>query len=226
MSEQFIIYCNGCRRQTNHLLKASHLVEEYVDIESEDAIYTTFNGSTDYQIVICKGCEGVTYRSIISGPDASSGNPLLVYDNRIERFYPERLENQLPLKSIPAIPQHIRLMYREVVEAYNSGLRVLVAGGLYELLKNISSSLNSEQENMDAFMQELTSRGLITQELAAALKMISFLGERAIALKNIPDTAELKEAIGLMETALEQLYMLPGRRIRLQEKLTNKFIRE
>lgn len=197
-----------------------------MEVEQEGEVHSEFLGSIDYQIVICKGCEGVTYRSVIDGPDATEEDPLINFQTTIERCYPERLETQLPLKSIPGVPQQIKLLHREIVDGYNTGLRVLCAAGIVELLKHISSGLTAGEASVEVRLQELATRGLITTELAEALKMISFLGLRALALKNIPDQGELNDAIRLIETAMEQIYSLPGQRIRLQEKLTDKFIRE
>jgi len=44
-------------------------------------------------------------------------------------------------------------------------------------------------------LQDMAGGVLIRGELAGALKMISFTGLRALALKNIPDQSELKVVI-------------------------------
>lgn len=214
------VFCNSCSGPTQHVVKTSFEVKDY----EGDMCEASLDSVTNYQVIQCAGCETVSFRQVSN---------FFVEGGSFYTYYPSRLKDWLTEKTVVGLPPHIRRVYREILDAYNAELVVLCASGLRTLVEGLCNHFQIVEKDgtgkpvaLGIRIRELSMRRLIPSSLADALRAHKELGNDAVHNLVAPSKEELKLAIGLIETAFENLFNVATRHHELGDKMTRRIIGE
>lgn len=225
MSGNSKFFCNNCNTRTNHSIICEHKVFDVEEYETDGIKQSQHLGTTCFQILECKGCEDISFRKydvLKNVFKANENHDFILAEEKFEVFYPERIQNFLSEKSIVGLPPSLRRAYREVIDSFNYDLRILCAAGLRALVEGICLHFGIKTKTLKSKIEGLSSRGLISKELSDSLNVHKFLGNYALHRLEIPESHELKMAIGLIEFCLETLFIVPHSHRTLKESLTKR----
>jgi hypothetical protein len=223
-------FCNRCNGQTNHTVKAEYIVDDTAEIENGGVIESHFLGSYTYQIIECNGCEAISYRNIdflnnFMYIDDFTGKYEFSNGKSFETYFPERLENSILEKRIVGMPNLLRRAYQEVIQCYQSDLRILCSAGLRAMIEGICNHYKIVGNNLKERIDALGKSGLISAELSNSLHAHRFLGNNAMHQLSFAEKDELKDAIELIEITIETLFGVPERNKELSKKITERVSR-
>jgi hypothetical protein len=150
------IYCNSCRKNTNHSCLAEHYYIYPPDLPDEGEIDPnegeldsdnreidldeTLREMVGCRLWICAGCDVGTleeYASFVFGSDPQTFDKQ-TYDST---YIPDRYVRHLQEKQYEALPKPIQSIYREVIRSFNAELHLLCAMGIRALLEGICANL-------------------------------------------------------------------------------------
>jgi hypothetical protein len=225
--KKFKAFCNRCNGLTNHIVKAEHNIDESAEIDNDGVIESHYLGSFSYQIIECNGCDSITYRSIDFFPDfldmdESTGNWTVSNGKTFETYFPDRLENSMIEKRIVGIPNLLKRAYQEVLQCYNSDLRILCSAGLRAMIEGICNHHQINGPTLKDRIDALGKNGLISTELSKSLQAHRFIGNKALHQLSFAEKNELKDAIELIEITMENLFGVPDRHKELSKKITDR----
>jgi hypothetical protein len=216
-------YCNACKGFRNHTIQ--HNYDKGIEtMEADGTVHLVSH--CENQILTCDGCGHVTFRSLEILPnfwDFDEKTQTWSTDDKvIERLYPERLKDFRQARVIPGMPEALRQVYHETVEAYNAGLFLLCSTGMRYLTDAICNHYRIQGSTIEIRIQTLTKNGIINRQEAAALNAHKFLGNDAME-NQIPATREeLSLALQLIETILNNLFAMPQLRSKLAAEITRR----
>jgi len=127
----------------------------------------------------------------------------------------------LPIKQLVNTPQNIRTIYRETIDALNSGSLILCSGGIRAIVEGVCNDKGITKgtvingagksivsKNLNGKIEGLHTAGYLTPENAAILHELRFLGNEALHSLSAPSHEELKIAINIVEQTLDNIYEL------------------
>ena len=198
--QEFKIRCYNCERITNHIVKLS--LEK---IFENDKFFSGFT----YQIIECKGCEMVSFRSASQSTDkyyvTDDGN----YEFPINQLiYPHRDEDTIATKEFLDLPRSIRDTYEETIHCFNYGCRILCGAGLRAVIEYLCVENGLKKGNLADKIRKLQKKGILTEKHADTLHELRLIGNDAVHNKVEPTTEELKNAIDIIEHTFESIYNL------------------
>ena|SRR3989344_5203970 len=191
------IYCNICKLETNHQeeWRKDHIEYPFKEDDS-------FQLDISYQLFTCKGCDFPTLRTttIPSEPDFDI----------IVNYYPKRNERVIRKSfSDTLLPQKIKLILNETLEAYNNEQRLLCASGIRSIIEAVCSNENIEIKGLDKKIDALEEKGIITTVLKEGLHENRLLGNKSVHQIEVFEDRELLAAIELIQMLLESHYIMP-----------------
>lgn len=221
------IQCNSCHGSRNHTILFNYSTEDIETIEEE----THLVSRTEYQVLQCNGCESITYRTIDIYPnflelDTSQREFKTLPYKSFDKFFPERINDLLDEKKFAGLPTNLKFVYREVIDGYNIGQRILCAVGLRALVEGVCNHLGIDVKPLNAKITNLQTIGYLGKDLSESLRTHKFLGDKAIHEFATPEKEELRYAIELIEIMLESIFNVPDKHKRLSELLTKRVSKE
>lgn len=205
------LYCNNCKRETHHKLKASHL-RQYREVNGEPPDdYLVFWEDFEYRFWICCGCDTATLE------EAYTNIGMIVPPHGDQTWtsvlYPKRMTGYLPQKRFRQLDKKLGAIYREVIESFNSDLRILCAMGLRALLEGICADKEVSGEDLYHKIDGLKTH--LPSNIVESLHSFRFMGNVAAHKLQAPQRPELQLAIEVMEDLLNFLYELEYKARRL-----------
>ena len=128
MSNKIRVLCEQCCKETNHEVLATQTTTSPHEDE--------YNWSIDYQIVMCCGCDTVSFREATFTEfdyDPGTGEPIPTV-----KLYPPRIAGRRPLENDYYLPPTIRRIYLEILSAMNNSSVILAAIGLREQIATVA----------------------------------------------------------------------------------------
>jgi hypothetical protein len=214
--------CNRCKIKTNHLVLFSSSDEDVVEINGE----RHFLSVTTYKVVSCNGCESVTFLKTEGYPnfyelDKSRGGLKSGY-KEVKYYFPERVIFLLEEKKFVGMSPELKLIYREVIDGFNHGQRVLCAVGLRTLVEGTCKFLKLDGKNLNEMIKNMEASEHLSKSLINSLDSHRYLGNKAVHEFQIPEKEELIHAIELVEQMLNLIFNIPDRAQRLKELIENR----
>lgn len=206
------IYCNECKRRTFHAVELSSQTTEFLEEWDVDIFGT-------WELLCCEGCREYTMRVSYSPSedlDPDTGEPI----NSVVSFLPERKEGWIETIELDHLPETLRQICRESVEALNKGLLTLCAGGLRAVVEGICQDQGVHSglvkrgdkevtsRKLDGRISGLHQRGILTKAQAETLHAVRFLGNDALHELARPSKRELVTAVDIIRHALYSLYSI------------------
>jgi hypothetical protein len=198
-----LLPCPDCSKETSHLVLASYDVV----LAWENNIYT----SHQHQVIQCQGCLGVTFREgsqcsedIESYDD--NGKPTYV---EFQKLYPSRVAGRSALAGACYLPDKVRRIYGETCRALAGEQPVLTGVGIRAVLEAVCQERRARGKNLEARIDELVRRGVLTSKGAETLHSTRLLGNLAAHAVQAHSIEELSAAMDVAEHLLTSVYVLP-----------------
>jgi hypothetical protein len=186
------------------------------DEEIENGRYS-ISWFDDYQIIMCRGCDTISFRQI--SWFSEDWNP---YHNGETYYqYPERkLKKSLEIQRLPS---EVDSLYHEVIDAYNVGAYTLAAGGLRALIEAVCSTKGikkgnvpneksdgsiefKRKTNLEGKIFGLQESGYISIKQIDVLHELRFLGNVALHEIKKPAQDQIEVAFKIIESLLENIF--------------------
>ena len=200
MDKQY--YCRICKGKRNHKL----LQKEDRTINTED-----FCCTESFSIIQCLGCNSMSFLRIYGDEDMKvtdehTGEPDY-YDE--EEIFPKYIAGGIEIITMTYyLPEKVRNIYQETVEALKNDLYILAAGGLRTIIEAICNELRIKKRDISKKIDELLNKKHLTKAQINRLHSVRFLGNDAL---HEVDTPKKKDVYGLFEIInhlLEELFIL------------------
>lgn len=201
MNEKTKSFCQRCDFETNHsiLFKVSYRSDEE---EGYDYLI-------EYMVVKCLGCESISFREEFndiegSFPDAN-GN---WYPEITVTTYPKRNKVVKRLNNRHILPEKIRLIYEEAINAYNADCPILTGVAFRAVIEAICIEENITGNNLEKKINNLVRQKLITEKEAKRLHSIRFIGNDSVHEMKVPKEKSLKTVLNIIEHLLNNIYLI------------------
>jgi len=190
--------CASCDRKTFHQVLHKHVDSEY-----------EYRMDTVHEMLRCRGCHTLSFRKVVI--DHESG----YFDHEDEwqspqevTCYPRVLEGYSELEDIADVPQPVRDIYSQSVQAIRDDANILAGIGLRATVEAICNDRSIAGRNLEKRIDGLAKAGLISHKDAERLHAIRFLGNDAAHDIKTTKTANLLIALRIIEHLLVTLYIL------------------
>lgn len=190
--------CASCDRKTFHEVLHRHVHSEH-----------EYRMDTLHEMLMCRGCHAVSFRKVVV--DLESG----YFDHDDEwqapeevTCYPRILEGHTELQDVTDVPQPVRDIYLQSVQAIRDDANILAGIGLRATIEAICNDRSIAGRNLEKRIDGLGRAGMISQKDAERLHAIRFLGNDAAHEIKTADTGNLLIALHIIEHLLITLYVL------------------
>ncbi len=190
--DKYRVYCNSCKKYTNHILLFSHSKHDQYDELFVDCTYNLF---------ACAGCDSVTLEEVEEVDGLNAFEP-----ERCTYYYPKRNEESKEKKVFYKMPQSLCNIYDEIIDAYNEELDVLCAAGLRSLVEGICAESGIQGQDLPEKINALEAT--LPEHIIDVFHELRFMGNNAIHRLTPPERSDLKLAIDIVEAILHFLYEL------------------
>lgn len=204
------LFCNECKSETNHVLRGEHQRKDFEENEYGELVHWE---ETNSRLWICSGCDTGTLEVAwtCQGNQDHQGEQLY-----ISEYHPRRNAQDLSLKRFRQLPEALGDLYLETIQAFNSGLYLLCAGGLRALLEGICQDKEIKGQNLEKKIDGLDS--MLPTNIVQHLHGFRFMGNEALHNLAAPEPDEVRIAIEVMEDLLNFIYELDYKASRLMQK--------
>jgi Domain of unknown function (DUF4145) len=221
--EPFWVTCASCGQQSRKHQILHEKVIEYTDEPNGATLRKEF-----HRFVECMGCGTTKY--VISDLDCEQ------YDAQEENFsvYPDApgkgtrrpaaisRDQATDDDGSMLIPAPVWKMYKETVDALNTGIKTLAAGGLRATVEAICLDKNITTGNLQTKIEELARQDLLTSTQAELLHEERYLGNAALHELATPSGQDIEDGLGIVEGLINTIYILPSKAKRLKARRAAK----
>src|SRR4029077_12094523 len=192
------VVCASCGHQAKkHRVLYEKTITVYDDEPPEPPI-----GEVYHRLAECMGCESIKYvvsNSSFDDPGETGETNVEVYPDA-----PGRGQQRVALISQDdatdddgklLIPVSVWKMYKETIDALNANIRTLAGGGLRATVEAICLGNQIMQENLQAKIDELVKRGLLTAAQAELLHEERYLGNAALHELETPSAQDIEDGL-------------------------------
>ncbi len=167
-------FCRTCKGKRNH--KSLFSKKTSSDYEEE-----RFNWHEDFEIIECLGCETISFLKVYTDDNMAETNDegKWVYYSDYE-VYPNIIEDIEPILHTHFLPQAIRNIYFEAVQAYKVNAFILTAGGLRAIIEALCNHLDIKKGTLSSRIDLLHKKSYLTLSESKRLHSIRFLGNDAL----------------------------------------------
>lgn len=198
-------YCRVCQHTTNHEIYAE---------KSQSSSPDDYPESVSYQIVECLGCTTISFRQVTFDYGSAYPKNHDYEDDDNEWIVPEDvsvfpkfIKNHKSLEWW-ALPDIVRKIYQELLEAFRSNEKILAGLGLRATIEAVCNDLNIDGKSLEARINKLATNGYISKKDAERLHGIRFMGNDAAHEIKMPQEESLSVALKIVEHLLSSVYIL------------------
>lgn len=198
------IPCIQCSGKTEHVVVAS--VDRSGYVQKYDL---SWNDS--YQIVKCRGCKTLSFRSTATNSEDYVQIDVDEYEHAInEKLFPSRLEGLKGLgDDVIYLPIDLRRIYDETTHALHSESLVLAGIGLRALVETVCKEKNAKGKDLLQKINDLEANKILTPSGASILHKVRTLGNKAAHEVKPHTPRQLSLAMSVVEHMLKDVYILP-----------------
>lgn len=195
------LFCRNCKGFRNH----KEIFEEKKR-GGDEAEYLLWVRT--YSIIECLGCDTISFLETYGDTEmiyaTETGEPDYYVDKTIYPFYLEKC-NEIDNKR--DIPEPIRTIYVETVNAIKSESYILAAGGLRAIIESICNHLKIKKGNLADRIDLLHNKGHLTQSESKRLHSIRFLGNDALHTIEKPKKEHIYILFDIVSHLLANLFI-------------------
>ncbi|UXN05010.1 DUF4145 domain-containing protein [Bartonella sp. HY406] len=192
-------YCGDCCNKTNHSILFA----------KEDLHKGEYRYAESYEIVQCLGCDKKSFRKVFYDIEAE----YLTFDDDWQipedvTIYPKAIEGHKKIDSLSELPDVVRIIYSEVINALQENSKILAGLGLRATVEAVCNDLKILGRNLEQRINKLASNGYISKTDAERLHGIRFMGNDAAHEIKTPKDATLSVALQIIEHLIASVYIL------------------
>lgn len=197
-----INFCSCCERKTQHTI----IKETTVKIDPTES-----NDCEEYQIVKCCGCENISFRYIFNDVDNSDRD----FDTgewfipRTIDCYPKTIQNYQQTFNESQLPEVLQEIYRETKSSIANDNILLAGAGLRAIIDAICIDKEIKGATLSEKIDNLALLGHIPITQRDFLHGLRLIGNDSIHGMEETPTKDLVEALKIVDTILNSLYILP-----------------
>lgn len=206
-------HCRTCNHYNRHTL-----VAQYQDQRSQD---DDFRWWEYYQIITCDGCDTPAFRKLYTDE--------LQYDYDTNKFdetitiYPSAEKIAKEIEGTWRLPEKIRRVYQETVDAINRNSLVLGAIGIRVLIESICDDRNCKLSNdLPSSLHKLKANGYISEGQYDTLMISKDLLNKVTHEAFAAPLGHLKVALSSVDNMLEHMYIHSEDRTQLEGYVRQK----
>lgn len=195
-------FCTECGRETHHEILYTHK-------QFPTAEYDSYSESK-FSIIKCCGCDNVSflyeyhdYESRII--DDETGQETYEIDRQ---QYPRFVRGYQGIKETGFLPELIRKIYNETLDALKNGSLILAGIGLRATIEAITKQENIAGKNLDTKINNLVKKGYLAKNDADRLHAIRFLGNDSAHEIMAYEQSKVILCFEIIENVLKSLYIL------------------
>jgi hypothetical protein len=194
-------YCRNCKGQRKYNI----LFEKKIRGSEDDGFYQWID---QYMTIECSGCETISFVHIYGDNQmvTSDEEGNYEYYNDITIF-PYYLENGTEIKEIHLLPDVIKKVYNETVNAFKAKCYILTAGGFRATIEALCNHLKIRKEDLSVRINLLHEKGFLTKNEAKRLHSIRFLGNDSLHEMEVPKVRQLIVVLEIINHILENLFI-------------------
>ena len=197
-STRIRVYCGSCQRDTNHVI----LCRKDFGSQPDDEYWW----SQSHYFCECAGCDNICYAISTTTEDDYFGGD--ESKDSAWKTYPSREGERQPIERTYTLPNKVRVLYEEVVEATNAELSILAAVGLRSLIEAICKDRGVTGGNLSELIDGLSVNGILSTSQAEILHSHRFLGNVAAHEVQRARREEILAALEIAENMLKTIYIL------------------
>jgi hypothetical protein len=198
------VLCLICKHDTTHqVLASADITEDLSDAQHQ------MEGWGSYQVIVCQGCETVSYRTSTSHSEDFDPGPNGLDYNETITLYPSRTEGRMPIPDAHIIPASTKRIYDEIIKAMNNDQPVLAGIGIRALVETVCKDKKTKGKNLAEQIDDLVATGALPRDGAVILHKIRTLGNKAAHEVKPHMPEQLALALTVCEHLLQGVYILP-----------------
>ncbi|RBN49476.1 DUF4145 domain-containing protein [Flavobacterium psychrolimnae] len=201
-------YCANCDNENKH----SVLSEKDINRNSDDYHYLI-----KYMILECDGCGRISFRDEFVDFENAYPNDIGDWEPDITiTTYPkkERVKNSLEYSFV--LPEKIRTVYNEAINAFNANCLLLTGVAFRAVIEAVCIENNITGKDLAKKIDNLVRQKFITEKEAQRMHSIRFLGNDSVHEMSVPSEEKLLLVLSIVEHLLNNLYIID---YKLQNKL-------
>ena len=193
-------YCDSCQGDTNHFVLAKETMHSPTD---------DYWWKCDYSIVKCCGCETVSFltetveESVMDYDEDGNIEYPVIY-----KTYPYQEPFAKAIRNLWSVPSNIATIYRETINALNSGCFLLATAGFRVIVEAICLENDIEGKSLETKINNLCKKGIITKNDRDRLHSIRFMGNDSVHAIKTPDKQQIRLVLDIIHNMLNGLYVL------------------
>ncbi|WP_161607095.1 DUF4145 domain-containing protein [Myxococcus xanthus] len=193
--------CTSCSNNTDH-----EILEEVINGPDDPSDYPEYDY---YQIVKCKGCHKVSFRKetqdyVNYDYDEHGGvNPTITIET-----YPRILKDHRGIRRLHPVPQSVRDIYTETINATKENALTLAGIGFRAVIEAICNDQQIKGKDLKTRIANLAKNGMISNMEANRLHAIRFLGNDAAHDIKCPRSESIRVVLQIVEHLIENIYIL------------------
>lgn len=193
-------YCTSCTQQTKHTILFSK--------QESSNRHDDYHWEETYEIIECNGCENKQFRKTYTDESMVAYTDDYDFNYYNNTCYPNYLIGHRLLSNTYIIPERIRKVYSETLEAFKAKCHLLAGVGFRAVIEAICLEETIAGRNLEQKISNLLKNKMITEKEAARLHSIRFLGNDSVHEMEIPSEKKLYIALEIVEHLLKNLYLI------------------
>lgn len=199
-SEKIKSYCDECQGTTNHAILYK---------KSEKSSDPDYMFERIYFVIECMGCEQVSFMQEDHDYEVSYPDENDIWTHEISvHLYPEPLKNHKPLSEQHLLPNQLRTVYSETIEALKSNCKLLAGVGFRAIIEAICIDKQINGRNLEQKINNLARSRFITDKEAERLHAVRFMGNDSVHEIAVPKERALFVVLEIIEHLLQNLYII------------------
>jgi hypothetical protein len=198
------LYCNLCERETTHLELGSGRLENFDPIEAKE--------NRTYQVLVCRECGHVTYRTLYWIHDFG-GDP---YVDKMDVFPPPSFRPRP--KWYARLDERYRLILDEVYLALDHGMFFIASTGTRTALDSLIVDRIEDIGDFKEKIDELVKRAILEPDLGELLRKVIDAGSASAHRGFKPDAESIKTMMDITEQIFYRVCIEPKDRYQLKVK--------
>ena len=185
------LYCNKCKGETHHELKAVHPRDYYETQGQPPNEELVFWEKFECRFWVCCGCDVATLEEAYTNIGMIDPHT----DDQVWEsiLYPKRATGDLSQKRFRQLSKKLSAIYREVVESFNGDLNISCTIGLRALLEGICADKGVTGKDLYHKIDGLQAH--LPSNIVESLHSFRFMGNVAAHELQAPQRNELQLAI-------------------------------
>lgn len=218
MAEEKLLknFCSRCHGETNH--RALFTKQVHNDPDEYDIRWS-------YKMLECLGCERISYRT--DTHDIESAYPdeygQWTYDKSTDIF-PSPLKGHKPLSETYVLPEKIRIVYSEAIDAFKANCYLLAGVGFRAVIEAVCIDKQIAGRSLESKINNLAKNRLITDKEADRLHSIRFIGNDSVHEMAVPKERALYIVLDIIEHLLKNLYLIDHQAKGQIETITSTYV--